>query len=108
MSSGSAATIDDVLAEVRELRRRVDELLRPAPKLLSRRAAARMLGVDRGTTLAGLIARGALRLVEGKIPLPDVERLVTEGVPAEPRRAKRTQPQKEAPDAIAAIRIDDL
>lgn len=70
-------------------------LSRPVPKLLSRRAAARMLGVDRGSTLAGLIREGKLALVRGRIPLGEIERLLKEGLPPPRRRVRPTPPASE-------------
>jgi hypothetical protein len=94
--SAPAATIDELLAVVQRLERKLDAALKPAPKLLSRRAAAKMLGIDRGTTLATLMRDGHLRLVMGKIPQADLERLLAEGLPEPKRRARRAAPADEA------------
>jgi len=79
-----------ILAVLTRLERKLDALARPTPNLLSRRAAARMLGVDRGTTLAGLIRCGRLRLVMGRIPASEIERLLEEGVPPARQRERQT------------------
>lgn len=84
-----------ILAAIERLERKVDALSRPVPKLLSRRAAAKMLGVDRGSTLEGLIREGRLRLVRGRIPLGEIERLLQEGLPAPRRRVRPTPPASE-------------
>ncbi len=80
-----------ILAAIERVERKLDALSRPVPKLLSRRAAAKLLGVDRGSTLEGLIREGRLRLVRGRIPLGEIERLLQEGVPPPQRRGRRTQ-----------------
>ena len=103
----AAVSLDDVLAELRALRREVAAFARPTPRLLSKRAAARMLGVDRGTKLERYIRVGALRLIDGRIPLPDVERLVRDGPPAPPTR-RRPVPAKPANDEAGAIRDLDV
>ena len=74
----------------------------PSERLaLSKRAAARLLGIDRGRRLNQLIRAGALRVIPWgrtvRIPLAEVERLAAEGFdakgasPKAPRlpRAKR-------------------
>lgn len=54
-------------------------------ELLSKKAAARRLGVDRATTLEGLIASGHIKTVPFKngvrIPVAEVERILNEGIP---------------------------
>jgi hypothetical protein len=82
-----AQIAEAVRAVVREELARA--LPKPPPKLLSRRAAARMLGVDRGSTLAGLIRSGHLRLVMGRIPASEIERLVRDGLPPVRHRVRR-------------------
>lgn len=89
-----------ILAALARLEQKVDELRRSPPKLLSRRAAARLLGVDRGSTLESLIRQGRLRLVAGRIPLAEIERLLADGVPARARRPRSA----ETPDQAEAIR----
>ncbi len=53
------------------------------PLLLSKSAAAKLLGIGRGTTLGGLINSGYIRTVRingvVKIPREEVERLAREG-----------------------------
>ncbi len=54
-------------------------------ELLSKKEAARRLGVDRATTLEGLIALGEIKTVpfngRVRIPLAEVERILNEGIP---------------------------
>jgi hypothetical protein len=54
-----------------------------APLVISKRKAARLLGIDRGRTLGDLLGAGQLRSVPwGKgtrIPLAEVERLASRG-----------------------------
>lgn len=54
-------------------------------ELLSKKEAARRLGVDRTTTLEKFIASGRLKTVEinGRVRIPrtEVERILSEGVP---------------------------
>ncbi len=98
-----AATLEDLLAAVRRLEAKVDEIARARPKrLLSRRAAARLLGIDRGTTLEALVRDGHLRLVAGKIPDTEVDRLLAEGLPQPKPRDRRTSPAPRSPAAEAA------
>jgi excisionase family DNA binding protein len=79
--------MDELLAEIATLKARVDALeaekRQSSSRLLSKREAARRLGIDRGTTLELLIETKQLRLVRAgkreRIPEPEVERLVREG-----------------------------
>jgi hypothetical protein len=100
-----AVTLEQVLAELQALRKDVARLSsKREVRLLSRREAARMLGVDRGTTLEALIRDGHLRLVLGKIPIADLERLLAEGIPETKRRAPRS-PRMDEASAIRLIRV---
>lgn len=79
--------MEQLLAEIAELKARVEALesakRRSSVRLLSKREAARRLGIDRGTTLEILIHTKQLKLVHAgkrkRIPEPEVERLVREG-----------------------------
>lgn len=55
-------------------------------ELLSKKEAARRLGVDRATTLEQLIASGHIKAVpfnnRVRIPLAEVERILSEGIPS--------------------------
>ena len=103
--AAAAATPQSLLAAVERLERKVDTALRGPPRLLSKRAAARLLGVDRGTSLEALLRAGRLRLVRGKVPLAALERLLAEGVPATGGRARRRRRELGRPaDEAAAIR----
>ncbi len=74
---------DAILEALERLERKLDTLTRPRSRLLSKRAAARMLGVSRTTTLEDMIADRRLRVVrvgDGvRIPAAEVERLAKEG-----------------------------
>jgi excisionase family DNA binding protein len=98
-----AATLGDVLRRLARGERLLRELLdrdlgAAAPGLLSKREAARRLGIDRGTTLEDLVRTGRLRTVlalTGKgirVPSAEVARLLREGLPpvvAPPAAANR-------------------
>ncbi|WP_242394820.1 helix-turn-helix domain-containing protein [Anaeromyxobacter oryzisoli] len=89
-----------------------------AKELLSKRAAARMLGVDRGTTLEELVRDGRLRTVDvggrPRIPRSELERVLAAGVPqaeAKTRRASRTRKATRGtvdPDALRRMKLDDI
>ena len=98
------AILASVLAEVQALRSdtaamrqemaaRLTSPSPPLPRLLSKRAAAKLLGVDRGTTLADLLATGNLRTVvlggQERIPTAEIERLATEGTTRTGRKPHR-------------------
>jgi hypothetical protein len=99
------AMLASVLAEVQALRSEVTGLRAslaarlngtappPPPRLLSKRAAAKLLGVDRGSTLGDLLATGNLRTVtlggRPRIPLAEVERLAAEGTTRTGRKPHR-------------------
>ena len=55
-------------------------------ELLSKKEVARRLGVDRATTLEGLIASGNIKTVlfngRVRVPVVEVERILSEGIPA--------------------------
>ena len=100
----------EVLAALRRLEAKVDELARARPKrLLSKRAAAQLLGVDRGTTLEQLIHDGHVHLVAGKIPDTEIDRLLAEGLPEPKQRARRGPPAPRSPAeearAVRAMKI---
>lgn len=98
--------LDELLATIRRLEAKVDALARARPKrLLSKRAAARLLGVDRGTTLEQLIRDGHVHLVAGKIPDTEIDRLLAEGMPEPKQRApRRPAAPQTADDVERAIR----
>jgi len=81
----------------------------PAPLLLSKRAAAALLGVGRGGTLEQLIRDGHLRtvVIAGRVRIAreEVERIAREGTgrPASPRPARTPRPAVSAGDAIRAL-----
>lgn len=101
-----AETLRELLAAVRRLERKVDELARVRPKrLLSKRSAARLLGVDRGTTLEQLIRDGQVHLVAGKIPDTEIDRLLAQGIPEPKQRApRRAAPPRSPAEEAQAIR----
>ncbi|WP_375757421.1 helix-turn-helix domain-containing protein [Corallococcus exercitus] len=68
-------------------------------ELLSKKEAARRLGVDRATTLEQLIASGHIKTVPFngrlRIPLAEVERVLNEGIPSmDTARPKARRPVK--------------
>ena len=71
-----------ILREIRSLKAQLASAAR-SKRLLSKRDAARYLGVSRGRTLDALIAAGRLRTVRIggriKIPLEELERIATFG-----------------------------
>lgn len=104
------ATLESVLsalsglrAEVRDVRAALDGLARSGrprrnldAKLLTKRAAARLLGVDRASTLARLIHDGSIRTVQvaghTRIPASEIDRLAEDGLPdpsGVPQRTRR-------------------
>ena len=95
--------------EHKERRRNLDS------RLLTKRAAARLLGIDRSTTLERLIREGSVRTVpygEGtRIPASEIARLEDEGIPepssrCPPRRRSRKRLNGETmpstPEELAA------
>ena len=80
-----------------------------APLLLSKRKAARLLGVGRGNTLEQLIREGHIRtvIVAGRVRIPreEVERVAREGTekaPA-PRTAVLRKPKQTHAERYAAM-----
>lgn len=83
----------DALVGIRTALERVEAKLaqvlerQPEQRLLSKREAARLLGVSRGRTLDRLIQERALRPViigkRVKIPVAEIERLLLDGAPSE-------------------------
>jgi hypothetical protein len=83
-------------------------------ELLSKKEAARRLGVDRATTLAQFIASGRIKTVDvnghQRIPVSEIERILSEGVPAtgpqpsRSRRAPRTATSRPSESPGAEIR----
>jgi excisionase family DNA binding protein len=115
------AAVAELLIEVRISRSQPPPARKPidcSKALLSLAEAARIIGVDRKTTLADLIAAGEIETVPGtrgmRIPRAEVERLVREGVPVRggrrrrraPQRGNRLRPKEEVLAGIRAIKID--
>jgi hypothetical protein len=78
------------------------------PLLLSQRQAAKLLGVDRNTTLRRLIATGVVPLVLGKVPREALERVargeLTAPAPV-PRRRVAPKPSSSVAAAIRALSV---
>jgi excisionase family DNA binding protein len=100
-----------VAAEIAPLLRRLGRAER---RLLSKREAARRLGIDRGTTLQDLIRSGEIRTVvlagRVKIPASEIERLEAGGnnprsLPAARERAPRARRSTSPGQAIRALKI---
>ena len=74
-----------LLDEIRKLRAEVRSAVRsrPTAQLLSKRAAGRIIGIDRDETLGRLIDEGQIKTVlvgqHQRIPLAEVERFVAQG-----------------------------
>jgi hypothetical protein len=120
-----AATVEDLAAMMERLEHKLDALLeRERPRrrnqdsrLLTKRDAARRLGVDRCTTLETLIANGHVATVpagrEGvRIPAGEVERLERDGIPdpdRQPRAStRRRQAPKVTPGSLRSLKLDDV
>jgi hypothetical protein len=97
--------LEELLATMQRLERKVDAVLRPPPQLLSKRAAAKMLGIDRGSTLEGLIRQGHLRLVMGKIPQIEIERVLSNGLPEPKQRGRRRPHHADEASAIRKVEV---
>ena len=90
------------------------QLGRSERRLLSKREAARRLGIDRGTTLQDLINRGEIRTVvlagRAKIPASEIERIEAGGnnprpLPAPREREPRARRSTSPGQAIRAIKV---
>lgn len=117
--SAPAASLEALLETVQRLERKLDALTeRERPKrrnrearLVSKRAAARALGIDRSTTLEDLIHDKQIRTVPVRghlrIPATEIERLTRDGIP-EPGRTlkKRPEPEPEGGDGIRDLEVD--
>jgi hypothetical protein len=116
-----AATLELLLEEVRSLRREVAELRRGAGRpgsnadFLTKRAAARLLGVDRCTTLEQLLASGRIHsvLIAGRLRIPraELQRIAAEGAlppPARPTRRGSIAAPAPAPGSLRRLRLADL
>jgi hypothetical protein len=123
-----ARTVEELAKQLDRVERLLLDLVRErgasraanAPPL-SKRAAARRLGIDRGTTLEDLIREQKLQTVPAlngkgvRIPAHEVERLLREGLPAAvapapsprrpPARAKKSASGAELEQAIRSIPI---
>jgi hypothetical protein len=84
---------------------------------LSKREAARLLGIDRGATLDHLIRTGRVHLVPWgrghRIPLEDVQRVAREGFtfhdkPVRTRLSRRRTPGLVDPDALRRLDVERL
>jgi DNA-binding transcriptional ArsR family regulator len=88
------ATISEIRRAIREEMKR--ELPNRDPITVTKREAARLLRVDRKTTLAKLIDAGAIRTVPwpggDRIPRSEVERLAREGIREPGRNRAKPRP----------------
>lgn len=86
------------------------------PLVVSKREAARLLGIDRGATLAQLLDAGLLRVVPwgrgSRIPLVEVERLALKGYTlptATPKARPGRKPARRAdPEALRRLDVESL
>jgi excisionase family DNA binding protein len=83
---------------------------KPLRLMVSHREAARLLGIDRGTTLKALIEAGQIRTVQAngrvRIPLEEVERIADQGYDlsrSKPKRRKTRSKKAVALDVVDAI-----
>lgn len=81
-----------------------------SPLLLSKRQAAKLLGVGRGNTLQWLIDEGHIRpvIIQGRvrIPLEEVQRVAREGTEAMPKPKTRKPFRRVQSDVEYAESID--
>jgi excisionase family DNA binding protein len=107
-----SALLRDVLVELRQLRVEVQAMraVPPAknpPLLLSRRRAAKLLGIDRDETLGELLSTGNIRTVtvggRTRIPLAEVQRLAAEGTTRTGRKPHRRSRPAAGQDEVAKI-----
>jgi len=112
LATDVSAVLRDVLEELRQLRGDVQTMraVPPAkspPLLLSRRRAAKLLGVDRDETLGELLSTGNIRTVtvggRTRIPLAEVQRLAAEGTTRTGRKPHRKSRPAAGQDEVAKI-----
>ena len=114
-----ARSLEEMIAEVVEttVRRVVREELAARPsgvrrEVLSKRAAAAMLGIDRGKTLAALIADGQIRTTEIRgracVLREDVERVIAGGAPTAAAPSRKKPGTAGGAAALRALTLDDL
>jgi hypothetical protein len=116
----TAHELGELLARMERLERKLDAALAPRsmPELVSKRRAARLLGVNRDETLEELIRSGRLIPVyvrnRARIPLAQIRRLLEQGdapppAPVRPTRARRapagTPTVRGVGDAIRKIKL---
>lgn len=103
-----AELLAELLAEVRRqtgiLERAHREREREPRALLSKREAARLLGVSRGRTLDALLASGQVRAVRIggrlRVPITEIERLQADGLDGLAPTAHRAGQRKQSASAI--------
>lgn len=80
--------------------------------VVSKREAARMLGIDRGKTLAAMIAAGQIRTVEirGRVCIPraEVERVAAEGAAVPAVETRRRPGSVAGATALRSLKLDEL
>jgi hypothetical protein len=95
-----AATLEVLLARIDRLEQKLDAALKPTPAFLSKRAAAKLLGVDRGMKLQQILQAGRVRLVpvggQLLIPRAEVERVISSGLAETTRAAAPKKPSARA------------
>lgn len=115
-------TLEALLAAIERLERKVDALAarRAAPaQAVGKREAARLLGVDRSTTLEQLLRDGRLRATRygGRVRIArsEIQRFLEE--PPAPRQARASTKRRRAPTAreaaddaaqLRALKLRDL
>jgi excisionase family DNA binding protein len=101
--------LQEIRDELRATRKEIEALRRDQVReSLSVREAAVRLGRDRNL-LGRLVARGLVRAVQDggrrRIPLEEVKRLASEGLPELPRRGRPRKAARRPGDAIRALPI---
>jgi excisionase family DNA binding protein len=104
--------LEPLRREIAEIRALVSGRGPARREVVSKREAARMLGIDRGATLSALIADGHLRAVEIRgracIPRADVERVIATGAPGSTPAPKRRPGASGGAAALRSLALDDL
>lgn len=100
VSEDTADALKRLTAEIERLRASFS----PPPALLSFRKAAKLLGIDRGSTLQALIKSGQIKCVKAgrtvRIPLSEINRLAVQGFEElGPKAAKARSIAATAPSA---------
>ncbi|MBX7115915.1 MAG: helix-turn-helix domain-containing protein [Myxococcaceae bacterium] len=98
------ALADLIRKEVRSLKKQTKKAAKPLRLMVSHREAARLLGIDRGSTLKSLIETGHVRTVKAngrtRIPLEEVQRLAEQGFDLSQSKPKRRRVRAKKSTAV--------